>query len=54
MALVYIASETADEDATLSFTSGLNTSYNEYQFHFVNMHPETNGKNWEFQVNAIE
>jgi len=59
MALVFIDSASADEagsgsgESTLSFTSGMDSSYNEYQFYFVNMHPQTNGKNWEFQVNAI-
>jgi len=60
MALVFIDSVSADEagtgsgESTLSFTSGIDNSYSEYQFYFVNMHPQTNGKNWEFQVNAIE
>ena len=52
MALTFIASATASASATLEFTSGIDSTYNEYQFQFVNMHPESNGKNWEFQVNA--
>ena len=52
MALVYIASKTASADATLSFTSGIDATYNEYQFHFVNMHPATDNVDFEFQVNA--
>ena len=52
MGLVYIASATASSSATLSFTSGIDSTYNEYQFHFVNMHPATNGSEFSFQVNA--
>ena len=53
MGLVYIASVTASASATVSFTSGIDATYNEYQFHFVNMHPATDGKNFGFQVNAV-
>ena len=53
MGLVYIASVTASASATVSFTTGIDATYNEYQFHFVNMHPATDGKNFGFQVNAV-
>ena len=52
MGLVYIASVTASASATLSFTTGIDATYNEYQFHFVNMHPATDNVDFEFQVNA--
>ena len=52
MGLVYIASATASSSATLSFTSGIDSTYNEYQFHFANMHPATNSSEFSFQVNA--
>jgi hypothetical protein len=52
MGLVYIASKTASADATVSFTTGIDATYNEYQFHFVNMHPATNDSDFSFQVNA--
>ena len=52
MSLVFIASTTASSSATLEFTSGIDSTYNEYQFRFVNMHPATNGAEWQFQVNA--
>ena len=54
MSLVFIASTTASSpEATLEFTSGIDSTYNEYQFQFVNIHPATDNANFEFQVNAI-
>ena len=41
MGLTYISSVTASGSATLSFTSGIDATYNEYQFHFVNIHAAT-------------
>jgi len=54
MALVFIASATASSSATLSFTSGIDNTYNEYQLQFVNMHPASTsaGEGFMFQVNA--
>jgi hypothetical protein len=52
MALVYIASVTASSSASVSFTSGIDSTYNEYQFHFVNIHPQTDSAQFQFQVNA--
>ena len=54
MGLTYIASVTASASATVAFTSGIDATYNEYQFHFVNMHPATNSVNFQFQVNATD
>ena len=56
MGLTFIASRTADEpgtgsgEATLSFTSGIDSTYNEYQFYYVNIHPETDDTHFQFQV----
>lgn len=52
MGLTYIASVTASASATVSFTTGIDATYNEYQFHFVNIHPATDGVDFQFQVNA--
>jgi hypothetical protein len=52
MGLVYIASVTASASATVEFTTGIDATYNEYQFHFVNIHPATDDVSFEFQVNA--
>ena len=52
MGLTYIASVTASASATVSVTTGIDATYNEYQFHFVNMHPATDQVDFSFQVNA--
>ena len=54
MGLVYIASVTASASATVSFTTGIDATYNEYQFHFVNMHSASDNVNLTFQVNATD
>ena len=52
MGLVYISSVTASASATVSFTTGIDATYNEYQFHCVSMHPATDNVDFQFQVNA--
>ena len=52
MGLTYIASVTASASATLSFTTGIDATYNEYQFHCVSMHPANDNVQLGFQVNA--
>ena len=39
--LVKISSATASSDSTISFTSGIDSTYKEYIFYFVNIHPAT-------------
>ena len=38
--------------ANISFTSGIDSTYKEYVFKFINIHPATNSTSWTFQVNA--
>jgi len=47
----FISSQTASASATLDFTSGIDSTYDVYEFHFINMHPGTSS-NFSFQVNA--
>jgi len=47
-----IATATASASATLSFTSGIDSTYDAYEFHMVNMHPASDGVDFGFQVNA--
>ncbi len=44
-----ISTQTASSSSTISFTSGIDDSYDEYVFKFYNIHPATN--NTEFQFN---
>ena len=47
--LTHIATQTASSSASLSFTSGIDNTYKEYIFFYVNMHPVTDEANWTFQ-----
>ena len=48
-ALNLISTQTASSSATISFTSGIDSTYDEYVFKFINIHPTTNDVT--FQVN---
>jgi hypothetical protein len=37
--LILLSTQTASSSATISFTTGLDSTYDEYQFHFINIHP---------------
>ena len=40
-AMVLLSTQTASDSASLSFTSGIDSTYKEYIFRFYNIHPET-------------
>jgi hypothetical protein len=46
--LVLISEQTASASASISFTSGIDSTYPIYKFEFINCHPATDGA--EFQV----
>ena len=50
--LVLISTQTASSSATIDFTSGIDSTYKEYQFHFTDIHPETNNVTFSFQVDT--
>ena len=50
--LTHIATQTASSSSSISFTSGIDSTYKEYIFYFVNMHPATDNVYFEFQGNA--
>jgi hypothetical protein len=37
--LIHISSQTASNSASISFTTGINSTYKEYQFYFIDIHP---------------
>ena len=43
-----ISSQTASGDASLSFTSGINSTYKTYCFKFINIHPANNDTNLNY------
>ena len=50
--LTHISTATASSSASIEFTSGIDSTYKEYVFYFVNMHPATDGATFQFQGNA--
>jgi hypothetical protein len=50
--LVLISEQTASSSATIDFTSGIDSTYKEYIFKFINIHPATDGGNLGVQFNA--
>ena len=47
--MVLISSQTASSSASISFTTGINSTYKEYQFYFINIHPSSDGNTFQFQ-----
>ena len=47
-----ISTSTASSSANLSFTSGIDSTYKEYIFKFINIHPATDGANFTFNLSA--
>ena len=45
-----IQTQTASASATISFTSGLDSTYDEYCFKFINIHPATDDTNFQFNL----
>lgn len=50
--LKLISSQTALNSASISFTSGLNSTYKVYKFVFVNIHPRTDSVNFDFNMST--
>jgi hypothetical protein len=46
--MVLISSQTASNSASISFTTGIDSTYKEYQFYFINIKPATSGTNFTF------
>ena len=47
-----ISTQTASSSSTIDFTSGIDSTYKEYQFHFINIHPETDDVMFTFQTDT--
>ena len=50
--LVLISEQTASSSATIDFTSNIDSTYKEYIFKFINMHPATNTALLTFQADT--
>ena len=51
-ALVLISEQTASSSSTINFTSGIDSTYKEYIFKFINIHPATDNSKLQFQADT--
>ena len=50
--MVLISTQTASSSSTISFTSGIDSTYKEYIFKFINIHPATNSTAFRFNLSV--
>ena len=50
--MVLLSSQTASNSASISFTTGINSTYKEYQFYFIDIHPRTNNVDFVFNLST--
>ena len=51
-AMTLLSTQTASSSSTISFTSGIDSTYDSYVFKFYNIHPATDGANFTFQADT--
>jgi hypothetical protein len=47
-----ISSQTASNSASISFTTGIDSTYKEYQFYFIDINPATDAAHFEFNMST--
>mgnify|MGYP001274588600 CR=1 FL=1 len=50
--MTLLSTSTASSSATIDFTSGINSTYKEYVFKFIDIHPATDSADLTFQVDT--
>jgi hypothetical protein len=50
--MVLLSSQTASASASISFTTGIDSTYKEYQFYFINIHPSVDTANFTFNMST--
>ena len=50
--MVLLSSQTASSSASISFTTGIDSTYKEYQFWFINIHPQNNNVDFTFNLST--
>jgi len=50
--LVLLSTQTASASASISFTTGIDSTYDEYIFKFINIHPATSNTIFEFNLST--
>jgi len=51
-ALTLLSTQTASSSASISFTSGIDSTYDSYVFKFIDIHPATDDTSFSFQVST--
>jgi hypothetical protein len=47
--MILLSSQTASDSASISFTTGIDSTYKEYQFWFIDIHPANTDVHFQFQ-----
>jgi hypothetical protein len=50
--MILISSQTASNSASISFTTGIDSTYKEYQFYFINIYPRTDQVGFQFNLST--
>ena len=50
--MVLLSSQTASNSASISFTTGIDSTYKEYQFYFIDIHARTYSSNFSFNLSV--
>jgi hypothetical protein len=50
--MVFISSQTASASASISFTTGIDSTYKEYVFYFIDIHPANNNISFQFNLST--
>jgi hypothetical protein len=50
--MVLISSQTANDSASISFTTGIDSTYKEYQFYFIDIHARTDTASFDFNLST--
>jgi len=50
--MTLLQTQTASSSSSISFTSNIDSTYDSYVFKFINIHPATDGANFQFQCST--
>jgi hypothetical protein len=50
--MVLLSTQTASNSASISFTTGIDSTYKEYQFYFIDVHPRTDDVEFTFNLST--
>jgi hypothetical protein len=50
--MILLSSQTASNSASISFTTGIDSTYKEYQFYFIDINPATDGTDFSFNMST--